>query len=108
MVAVGESLGSGSSVICFTSPLAHLYVEGMLRFMSLTYTNRACLLLSILFLCLFVFYGPFNFIAFQKLSRQLSVFSLRFFGHASALLVLSTIYLFRKLSSSPGVIIPSG
>ena len=36
------------------SPRDHLQVVGMLRFMFLTQTNRACLLLFILFLCLFL------------------------------------------------------
>ena len=37
-----------------SSPLAHLQVVAILRFMFLTQTNRACPLLFILFLCLFL------------------------------------------------------
>ena len=54
--------------------------------------NRACPLLSILFLCLFLSYGPFNCISFHKFSQQLSAFSLYSSRLISALLVLSTIY----------------
>ena len=46
-------------------------------------------------------YGPFNCISFHKFPRQLSVFSLCSSGLISALLVLSTIYLFMKVSFSP-------
>ena len=55
----------------------------------------------------FCLYGPFNFISFLEFSRQLSVFSLCPSGHISALLVLSTTYLFMKVSFSPDII-PSG
>ena len=44
----------------------------------------------------------FHFIEF---SRQLSVFSLRSSGLISALLVLSTAYLFMKVSFSPDIIL---
>ena len=44
----------------------------------------------ILFLCLFLSYGPFNCISFHKPSRQLSIFSLCSSGLLSASLVLST------------------
>ena len=44
--------------------------------------------------------GPFNCISFHKCSRQLPVFSLCSSGLISALLVLSTIYLFKKISLS--------
>ena len=37
-------------------------------------TNRACPLLFILLLCLFLLYGSFNCILFHKFSRQLSFF----------------------------------
>ena len=55
----------------------------------------------------FCLYGPFNRISFHKFSWQLSVFSLCSSGLISALLVLSTIYLFMKVSFSPDII-PSG
>ena len=51
-----------------------------------------------LFLCLFLSYGPFTCISFHKFSRQLSVFSLCSPSLISALLVLSTTYLFLKVS----------
>ena len=41
------------------SPRAHLDVVGMLRFMFLTYTNRACPPLFILIFCLFLSLWPF-------------------------------------------------
>ena len=49
--------------------------------------------------------GPFNRILFHKFSRQLSAFSLCSSGLISALLVLSTIYLFMKASLSPDIIL---
>ena len=52
-------------------------------------------------------FGPFNCISFHKFSRLLSVFSLCSSGLISALLVLSTLYLFMKVSFSPDII-PSG
>ena len=51
-----------------------------------------------LFFCLFLSYGPFICISFLKFSRQLSIFSLCSPSLISALLVLSTIYLFLKIS----------
>ena len=45
----------------------------------------------------FYLYGPFNCISFRKFSRQLSAFSLSSSGLTSALLVLSTSYLFISL-----------
>ena len=53
----------------------------------------------------FCLYGPFNCISFHKFSRQLSDFSLCSSGLDSALLVLSTIYLFIKVSLSPDIIL---
>ena len=50
------------------------------------------------------FYGPFNCISFHKFSRQLSVLSFCSSGLISALLVLSTVYLFMKVSLSPDII----
>ena len=51
--------------------------------------------------------GRFNCISFHKFSRQLSAFSLCSSGLISALMVLSSIYLFMKVSFSPDII-PSG
>ena len=42
----------------------------------------------------FCLYGPFNCISFHKFSRQLSAFSICSSGLISAVLVLSTLYLF--------------
>ena len=50
-------------------------------------------------------YGPFNCTSFHKFSRQLSAFSLCSPGLISALLVLSTKYLFMKVSFSPDIIL---
>ena len=61
-----------------------------------------------LFLCLFLFYGPFNCISFHNFSQKLRAFSLCSSGLISALLVLSTTYLFMKVSLSPDVILLSG
>ena len=55
-----------------------------------------------LFLC-FCLYGPFNCISFHKFSKQLSAFSPCSSGLISAVLVLSTTYLFMKVSFSPDV-----
>ena len=52
----------------------------------------------------FCLYGPFNCISFHKFSWQLSIFSLCSSGLISALLVLSTIFLFMKVSFSPDII----
>ena len=55
----------------------------------------------------FRLYGPFYCISFHKFSIHLSAFSLCSSCLISALLVLSTIYLFMKVFFSPDVI-PSG
>ena len=49
--------------------------------------------------CLYI-YSPFNFISMHKFSRQLSAFSLCSSGLTSAILILSTIDLFVKVSLS--------
>ena len=59
---------------------------------------HSCLFCSCVCFCL---YGPFNCISFHKFSRQLSAFSLCSSGPISALLVLSTICLFLKVSFGP-------
>ena len=53
----------------------------------------------------FCLHGPFNCISFHKLSRQLSAFSLYSSGLISALLVLSTVYLFMKIFLSSDIIL---
>ena len=61
---------------------------------------------SFSFCSCFCFYlnGPFNCISFQKISRQLSIFSLCSSSLISASLVLLTIYIFMKASFSPDII----
>ena len=73
---------------------------GMLRFYVFDINQVNLTLLFFLFLCLCLC-GFFNFISFYKCSRQLSAFSLSSSGLISAVLVLSTIYLFVKVSLSP-------
>ena len=51
----------------------------------------------------FCLYGPFTCISFRKFSRLLSAFSLCSSGLISTLLVLSTAYLFMKVSLSPSL-----
>ena len=70
-VTVATTAGAQRSFVAFTfqrhdyqSPRAHLLVVGMLRFLFLTETNRACPLLFILFLYLFLLYGPSNCILY--------------------------------------------
>ena len=87
------------------SPRAHLYVVGMLRFMfwhkptELAHSFLSC---SCFYFCI---YCPFNCISFHTFSRQLSAFSFCSSGLISALLVLSTVYLFMKFSLSPDIIL---
>ena len=57
---------------------------------------------SCVYLCL---YGPFTCILFHKFSRQLSAFSLCSSSNISGFLVLSTMYLFMKVSFSPDIIL---
>ena len=76
----------------------------MSRFISFTYSNRACPLLLICSCIYFCPYGPFNCISFHKFPRELSAFSLCSSGLISALSVLSATYLFMKVSLSPDII----
>ena len=62
---------------------------------------------SFLFYFCFCLHGPFNCISYHKFSQQLSVFLLSSSGLISALLVLSAISLFVKVSFSLDKI-PSG
>ena len=87
------------------SPRAHLLVVdifGLCHKNKLTKLAHYFLFCSRICLCLL---GPFNAISFHKFSRQLFAFSLCSSGLNSALLVLSTIYLFMKVSLSPDVIL---
>ena len=82
------------SCLCDWFPRVHLQVVGMLRFMPLTLTNRACPLLFCLYsvlLSLFCHYGSFNCISFDKFPLRLSILSLCSSRLISALSVLSTI-----------------
>ena len=84
------------------SPPAHLHVLGMLQFMSLIEVAHSFLSCSHVY---FHLYGPFNCISLHKFSPQLYAFSLCAFSLISALLVLSTVYLFKKVSLSPDIIL---
>ena len=55
-----EDKGAKSSIVSQSSPRAHLHVVGMVGFVSVTYTNRACPLLFIPFLRLFLSLWPFQ------------------------------------------------
>ena len=80
------------------SSTAHLYVVGMLRFVSFDINQQS---LSTPFYSAlgvyFCLYGPFNCVSFHKFSRQFSAFSSFSSGLISTLFVLSTIYLFLKV-----------
>ena len=64
------------------------------EFIELAQSSLFC---SCVYFCL---YGPFHYIPFHKLSLKLSVFSLCSSVLISAILILSTIYLFMKVSFS--------
>ena len=68
-------------------------------------TNRACPLFLFCSCVCFCLYGLFTCISFHKFSRQLSAFSLCSSSLIFALLVLSTIFLFVKVSLSPDIIL---
>ena len=69
-------------------------------------TNQACPLLFIsVLVSISVLYGPFNCISLHNFSWQLSAFSLCSSSLISALLILSTIYLFKKVSFSPDILL---
>ena len=63
---------------------------------------NSLLFCSCIYFCL---YGLFNCVPFHKFFRRLSAFSLCSSGFISALLVLSTIYLFMKVSFSLDIIL---
>ena len=110
------------------SPRTHLLVVGMLWFLSPGQLSfMYCKIISRLDTCrharrqrqkpaelahsflfcyrvYFCLYGPLNCFSFHEFSRQLSAFSLCSSGLKSASLVLSTIYLFVKVSLSPDVV----
>ena len=88
----------------FQPPQGHLQVVGMLQFMSAIYHPSLPTPVYSVLVC-FCLYGPFNCISFKKFSGQFLFF--RSFSLLSALLVLSTIHLYGKVSFSPNII-PSG
>ena len=74
----------------------------------LSTVTPSCVIINSDVLCscvCFCLYGHFNSISFHKFYRQLFAFSLCSSGLISALLVLSTIYLFMNASLSPDVIL---
>ena len=73
-----------------------VYVWYKLTKLAHSFLFRSCVYFSL--------YGPFNCISFHKFSQQLSIFSLCSSGLISALLVLSTKYLFMKVSFSPDML----
>ena len=83
----------------------HLHVVGCcslsfwLKPTKLAHTLSSC---SCVCFCL---YGPFSCITFHKFLWQLSAFSLYSFGLIPTLLVLSSTYLFMKVSFSPDIIL---
>ena len=89
----------------YLSPRLHLHVVGCC---GLCFWHKPTELAHSFLFCSFVYFclsGSFNYISFHIFSRQFSVFSLCSSGLTSALLVLSTIYLFMKVSSSPDIIL---
>ena len=87
------------------SPRAHLHVVGMFAVCEFDINQPSLPTPFYSVLVFFCLYGPFNCILFHKFFRRLSVFSLCSSGLISALLVLSTIYLFVKVSLSPDIIL---
>ena len=67
--------------------------------------NRAAHFFHSVLVSVSVFMALSTVLHFHKFSRQLSAFSLCSFGLISALLVLSTKYLFMKVSLSPDIIL---
>ena len=90
----------------FFSCVPHFSVIGLhFELPKALYKFPLLLLLLFIMTVYFCLYGPFNCISFQKFSQQLSAFSLCSSDLISALLVLSTIYLFMKVSFSPDIIL---
>ena len=91
-------------ILWWWSPRAHLLwgCYGLCQRHKLTKLAHSFLFCACVCFCL---YGPFNSISFHKFFRQLFAFSLCSSGINSALLVLSTTYLFTKVSLSSNVIL---
>ena len=85
--------------ILHLSPGAHLHIVGMLCFTELAHFFLFCSCVC------FNRYDPFNCISFHNSPQRLSAFSLSSAGLISALLVLSTVCLFMKVSFSPDIIL---
>ena len=82
-------------------------MSGQARFVYVLDINQPSLptpFYSVLVVC-FCHYGLFKRISFLKFSRKHSAFSLCSSGLISALVVLSTVYLFKKVSLSPDIIL---
>ena len=99
------AIGCNQASTVRRSPRAHLHVVGMLRLMP--WHKPTELVYSFLFRsCVsFCLYGHVNCISIHKFFRQFSAFSICSSGLISALLVLSIIYLFTKVSLSPDIIL---
>ena len=95
----GRNRGGGTEPLIFRSPRAYLHVVGMLQLMSFDKNQLSSSVPchSALGVC-FCVCGPFNCISFNKFFGQLSAFSLNSSGLIFALLGLSAIYLFLKVS----------
>ena len=78
---------------------AQLLVVVMLRFMSLSYTSRACSLLFILFLCLFLYLWPFQLCFIPYILPTTLRFLTLFFR--SYFCLIGPSYHFMKVSPSP-------
>ena len=72
---------------------------------ALCFRHKPTVLAHSFLFCVCCLYGPSNCISFPKFSRQLSAFLLCCSGYISALLFLSIIYLFMKVSFSPDIIL---
>ena len=89
----------------FGFPWAHLHVVVMLQFI---FWHKPTKLAHSFLSCSGVYFCPhglFNYISLHKFFRQPSAFSLCSSGLNFALLVLSAIYLFRKVSFSSDIIL---
>ena len=62
------------TILCACVPVGSPACGGDVTFMFLSLTSQACPLLFILFVCLFLYYGPFNYISFHKFFQQFFAF----------------------------------
>ena len=99
-------LGQNTVVPALPSPRAHLPSRGgdvAVYVQDINQPSLPTIFHSVL-VSTFFLYGPFNCISLHKSSQQFSAFSLCSSRLISALWVLSTIYLFMKVSLSPDII----